>query len=67
MTERILLNENIRLSIRISLKFVTRGSNYNKSALIEVMALHQTSDKPLPELMLTRFTDAYMRDWGEMN
>ena len=37
------------------------GLNDNKSALIQVMACHHTSDKPLPEQMLTQFTDAYMR------
>ena len=39
----------------------------NKPALVQVMASHQTGDKPLPELMLTQFTDAYMRHWGEMS
>ena len=59
--KRIILNENVSMSIRISLKFVSRGSNDNKSALDHVMALHRTGDEPLPEQMLTQFTDAYMR------
>ena len=33
----------------------------DKSALVQVMALRQTGDKPLPEPMLTQLADAYMR------
>ena len=36
--KRISLNENTRISIQISLKFVHRGSNDNKSVLVQVMA-----------------------------
>ena len=57
----IFLNENVRIFIQISLKFVPMGSNDNKSALVQVMAWRRTGDKPLPEQMLTQFTDAYMR------
>ena len=57
----IFFDENFRISIRISMKFVPRGSNNNKSAPVQVMALGQTSSKPLPEQMLTQFTDAYMQ------
>ena len=59
--KRILLNENVTISIKISLKFVSRGWNDNWSALVKVMAWHRTGDKPQYELMTTRFTDAYMR------
>ena len=47
--------------IRISLKFVPKGPIDNKSALVQVMAWRRTGDKPLPEPILTQFTDAYMR------
>ena len=57
----IFLNENDRIPIRISLKIVPRSPIYNKPAVVQVMAWRRTSDKPLPELMLTQFTDAYMR------
>ena len=57
----IFLNENDKIPIRISLKFVSRGSIVNKPALVQVMAWRRTGDKPLPELMLTQSTDAYMR------
>ena len=55
------MNENFFILIRISLKFVPKGPIDNKAALVQVMARRQTGDKPLPELMLTQFTDAYMR------
>ena len=57
----IFLNENDRIPIRISLKFVPRSTINNKPALAQVMAWRQTGDKPLLEPMLTQFSDAYMR------
>ena len=48
------------MSIRILLKFVSKSPIDNISALVPVMAWRQTGDKPLPEPMLTQFTDAYM-------
>ena len=57
----IFLNENDRIPIRISLKFVLRSPIDNKPDLVHVMAWHQTGNKPLPELRLTQFTDAYMQ------
>ena len=60
----IFLNEKVIISIKISLKFVPKGPIDNESALVQVMAWRRTGDKPLPEPMLTQFTDAYM---GEMS
>ena len=57
----IFLNENDRIHIQISLKFIPRSPIDNKPALVRVMAWRRISDKPLPELMMTLFTDAYMR------
>ena len=57
----IFLNENVRISIQISLKFVPKGPIDNKSALVQVIAWCRTGDKPLPEAMMTQFNDAYMR------
>ena len=57
----IFLNENYRIAIRISLKFVPKNLMDNNPALVQIMAWHQTDDKPLPEVMLAQFTDAYMR------
>ena len=51
------MNENDRIQIQISLKFVPRSPSDNKPALVQVMAWRRTGDKPLTELMLTQFTD----------
>ena len=56
----IFLNENDRIPIQISLKFVPRSPVDNKPTLVQVMAWSRTGDKPLPEPMLTQFTDTYM-------
>ena len=55
------LNDDDRIPIQISLKFVPRGPIDNKLALVQEMAWRRTGDKPLPEPMITQFTDAYMR------
>ena len=65
ISKRIFANENIRLSIQFSLKFVPKGPIYIKSPLVQVMACRLFGANPLPERMLTQFTDAYMR--GEMS
>ena len=57
----IFLNENDIIAIQISLKFVPRDSNDNKSALVQVMAWRRTGDKLLPELMVAQFTGTYMQ------
>ena len=50
----IFLNENDRIPIQISLKFVPRSLFHNKPALIQVMAWRRIGGKPLPEPMMTR-------------
>ena len=57
----IFLNEYGRIPIQISLKFVPGSPVDKKPALVQVMAWRRTGDKPLPQLMLTQFIDAYMR------
>ena len=57
----IFMNENLCILIIISLKFVPKGPIDNKPALVQVMAWRQTGDKPLPEPMLTQFTDVHMQ------
>ena len=61
----IFLNEYDKIQIPISLKFVPRSLIDNKSALVQVMAWRRTGDKPLPELMLTQFTDTYVALGGD--
>ena len=55
-----IFNEGVWISITISLKFVPKGPIDYKSALVQVMAWHRTGEKPLPESMLTKFTDAFI-------
>ena len=57
----IFLNENDRIPIQISLKFVPRSQIDNKPALVQAMAWRRTGNKPLPEPMLAQFPDALMR------
>ena len=52
ISKYISLNENAWTSIKISLKFVTKGPINNIPALIQIMAWHQPGDKPLSEPMM---------------
>ena len=54
-------NEIVWIPITISLKFVPKAPIDYKSALVQVMAWNRTGEKPLPESMLTQFTDAYIQ------
>ena len=56
-----LMNEKLSIFIQISLTFVPKGPIDYKPALVQVMAWWQTGSKPLPEPMLTQFTDPYMQ------
>ena len=57
-----IFNESVWIPITISLKFVPKGPIDYNSALVQVIvAWHRTGEKPLPESMLTQFTDAYIR------
>ena len=57
----ILLNENVLISMKISLKFVPQGPINNTPALILIMAWRRTDDKPLSEPMMAYVANAYMR------
>ena len=59
--KHIFFNQNIRISIQILLKCVPLSLIDNTSALVQVMAWRRVDDNPLPEAMMTQFTDAYMR------
>ena len=50
--KRMFLNENVRISIKISLKFVPKGPMINVSALVQIMAWRRPGDKPLSEPMM---------------
>ena len=49
----ILLNENDRIAIQISVNFVPRSPIDNKPVLVQVMAWRRRGDKPLPGQLLT--------------
>ena len=63
----IFLNENLWISIKISLKFVPKGPINNIPALVQVMAWRRSGDKPLSDPMMVKFTDAYMRHSASMS
>ena len=48
----ILLNENIWITINISLSFVPKGPIDNIPALVQIMAWRRSGDKPLSEPMM---------------
>ena len=50
----IFLNENVWIPIKISLKFVPRGSINNIPALVQIKAWRRAGDKPLSEPMMVR-------------
>ena len=50
----IFLNENDRISIKISLKFFPKGRINNIPPLVQIMAWRRPGDKPLSEPMVVR-------------
>ena len=46
---RIFINENVRISITFSLKFVPKGPINNIPALDQIMAWRRPGDRPLSE------------------
>ena len=63
----IFFNDNIWISIKISMKCVPNGPINNIPALVQIMAWRRPGDKPLSGPMRARFTEAYMRHYGEMS
>ena len=53
---RIFVNENIRISIKFSLKFVPKGAINNIPSLVQIMAWRRRGDKPLSETMMVRLS-----------
>ena len=50
--KRILLNENVGMSVKISLNFVPKGPINNIPVLVQIMAWRRPGDKPLSEAMM---------------
>ena len=48
----IFLNKNVRISIKISLKFVSKVPINNIPALVQIMAWRRPGDKPLSDAMM---------------
>ena len=63
----IFLNENVWISIKISLKFVPKGPINIIPVLFQIIAWRRPGDKPLSEPMVILFTDAYMRHSASMS
>ena len=55
----IFLTENVWIPTKISTNFVPKDAVHIIAALVQIMSRRRKSDKPLCELILTRFTDAY--------
>ena len=49
---RIFMNENVRISIKISLQFVPQGPINNYSALVQIMAWRRSGNKLSSEPMM---------------
>ena len=49
--KRIFLNEDVWISLNISLKFVPKARGNNVPALVQIMALRRPGDKPLSDPM----------------
>ena len=54
--KHIFLNEDVKISIIISLKFVPKGPVNNISSLVQRIAWRQPGDKPLFEPMMIRLS-----------
>ena len=52
--KRIFLYENVRISIKISMKFVPKGPINNCPSLVQMMAWRRPGDKTLSEPMMVR-------------
>ena len=69
----IFLNENVWISIKISLKFVPRGPISNIPALVQIMAWRRPGDKPLSEPMMVNLltpicvTRPQWVNWGKFH
>ena len=52
--KRIFLNKNVRISSKMSLKFVPKGPIDNIPALVHIIACRRPGDKALSEPMMVR-------------
>ena len=66
-TLSIFLNENVRMSIKISLKFVSKGPINNIPVLVQIMAWPRLGDKPLPEPMMVKVPTRHLLGLNELH
>ena len=59
--------ENCYILIHISLKHIRQGPIENNPALFQILALCRAGDKPLSELVMAYFADAYVRHSASMS
>ena len=50
--KRIFLNENVRITIKISVQFVPKGPINNIPALVQIMAWRRSGNKPLSDSLM---------------
>ena len=50
--KRIFLNENVSISIKLSLNFVSKGVIDNVPTLVQIMTSHPTGDNPLSQAIM---------------
>ena len=62
---RIFLNENVRISINITLKFVPKGPINNILALVQIMTWRRPGDKPLSEPMVLNLLTHICVTWPQ--
>ena len=63
--KHIFLNENVRISIKISLKFVPKGPVNNNPALVHIMAWRRSGAKPLSEPMIVSLLTHICVTWPQ--
>ena len=61
----IFVNENVWISIKISLKFVPKGPINNIPALVPIMAWRRSGDKPLSEAMMVSLPTHICVTWPQ--
>ena len=60
------MNEDVRISIKISLMIVPKGPINNIAALVQIMAWRRSDDKPLSEPMMVSLM-THMRHSASMS
>ena len=60
----IFVNENVNIPTQVSFVPVPMSPIEHKQVLVPLMAWRLTGHKPLPEPMMTQFTDTYMQRMG---